>query len=305
MPAHDANAVSAIETDLLIEALYRHSGMDFRAYRKPDIERKLALLCERAGLASMSALQGALLREPRVCQQVSRSLSNSESALFALPSTLIALRCAALPVLRAASWPSIWLAECADDKLLLQLVAMLEEEGLLAKTQLFVTSAHDALVREVAALRLTHAQMEREEERFLMAGGQRGLRAYCNEDAGGFQLKASVRANIVGSQYDLASGASFREFELIVCQRPLNCLELSSQRRAVGLFRQSLCNFGILHIDSPDDAIVSELTRDFLCVLADQGLYRLIPSGSGQRPFERRARARSGQRYCSPILRNA
>jgi chemotaxis protein methyltransferase CheR len=189
----------------------------------------------------------------------------------------MAMRCAALPVLRSASWPVVWLAECGDPGLVLQLAVMLEEEGLLGKTQLFVTSANDDLLGEVEAVAVAADSMLDRDERHLKGGGRSSLLDYCERDGEFYKLRADLRQNIVWGQYDLASDASFNEFHLILCQRPLKELDLPLQRRALGLFSQSLCNFGILQVEPPSDLLGTEFAKDFTCLLGEQGLYRRLP----------------------------
>jgi chemotaxis protein methyltransferase CheR len=82
---------------------------------------------------------------------------------------------------------------------------------------------------------------------------------------------------MVWSQYDLASDASFQEFELVVCQRPLGEFDLALQRRALELFGKSLCNFGILQIEGPSMSLSADLARNFTSILPDQGIYRRTP----------------------------
>jgi chemotaxis protein methyltransferase CheR len=235
-------AADELETSLFVEGLYRRYGVDFRGFELLGLGRKLDALAAREGMANISSLLGKVLHEPGFAREAMRHLSASPSAFFINEQCFTVMRCAALPLLRSASWPLIWVAECGDPGLLLQLTRMLDEEALLGKTQVFVTNANDALLAEVEAA------------------------AGCEE-----------RHNIVFGQYDLASDASFNEFHLVMCQRPLKDFDLPLQRRALGLFSQSLCNFGILQVEPPSDVLGNEFTKEFTCLLGEQGLYRRLP----------------------------
>jgi chemotaxis protein methyltransferase CheR len=277
LTAADASAVAQLETSLLVEGLYRRYGVDFRGFEPLGLERKLDAFAALQGMDSISALQGKVLHDPAFARMAMRHLSAGASAFLTTPACFMAMRCAALPVLRSASWPVIWLAECGDPALVVQLVVMLEEEGLLGKTQLFVTSANDALLAEVATLALACERMDAHDALHLKGGGRHPLREYCERDGEHFTLRADLRHNIVWGQYDLASDASFNEFHLIVCQRPLKDFDLALQRRALGVFRQSLCNFGILQVEPPSDVLGNEFAKDFTCLLGEQGVYRRLP----------------------------
>jgi chemotaxis protein methyltransferase CheR len=270
-------AVARLETCLFVDGLYRRYGVDFRAFEPAALERRLQACAQAAGVDSISALQGRVLREPQFARQTMRHLSASASPFLSTPQCFMAMRCAALPLLRSASWPVVWLAECGDPGLVIQMAVMLEEEGLLGKTQLFVTSANDDLLGEVEALAVAADSMPGRDERHLKSGGRRSLLEYCVREGERYKLRAPLRQNIVWGQYDLASDASFNEFHLIVCQRPLKEFDPALQRRTLGLFAQSLCNFGILQVEPPSDVLGNEFAGQFTCLLGEQGVYRRLP----------------------------
>lgn len=275
--AADEGSVAQLETSLFVEGLYRRYGVDFRGFEAAGLERKLEAFLTHAAIENISSLQGKALHDLDFARQAMRHLSHSTSDFFTGAQCFMAMRCAALPVLRSASWPVIWVAECGDPGLVMQLAVMLEEEGLLGKTQLFVTSANDELLGEAQAIAVALGSMPERDERHMLGGGRRSLLDYCVREADSYQLRAELRQNIVWGQYDLASDASFNEFHLIVCQRPLKDFDLPLQRRALGLFSQSLCNFGILQVEPPSDVLGTEFAKDFTCLLGEQGVYRRLP----------------------------
>ncbi|QYF91734.1 hypothetical protein KY495_13090 [Massilia sp. PAMC28688] len=272
-----AGDVTQLETKLLIEAVYRRYGLDFRGFERAGLEHKLAALQQDAQLENISALQGKVLHDAAFARSAMRTLSASASAFFTSPQCFMAMRCAALPLLRSASWPVIWVAECGDPALVISLAVMLQEEGLLGKTQLFVTSANDDLLAQVSALSFDAATLAARDEDHYRSGGTGSLAAYCELEDGVYRLREDMRHNIVWGQYDLASDASFNEFHLVVCQRPLREFDHVLQRRALGLFSESLCNFGILQVEPPSDILSSEFSKSFTSVLSEQGVYRRLP----------------------------
>ena len=273
----DDASLAELEASLFAEGVYRRYGVDFRGFELAGLVRRLADFLAQSGIESIAALQGRVLHELDFAKRVMCHLSRGESAFFTAPACFMAMRCAALPLLRSASWPVIWVAECGDPGLVLQMAVMLEEEGLLGKTQLFVTSANDDVLGEVSAIAVAADSMPERDARHLKGGARRSLTEYCEREGDAYTLRAELRHNIVWGQYDLASDASFNEFHLIVCQRPLKQFELPLQRRALGLFSQSLCNFGILQVEPPSALLGTEFAKDFTCLLGEQGVYRRLP----------------------------
>lgn len=270
--------VELVETELFVEAIYRQFGVDFRGFDKELLLRKFDALKDRYELDSISSLQGRVLREGPLAREALRFVSESDGSLLAQANTFTALRCAVLPVLRSSSWPVVWLAECDDPGLIVQLLVMLEEEGLLGKTQLFVTNANEDVLLDVARLRLGPEDAARSSAAHIKGGGHHALLDYGVSGADGFFLRPELASNIVWGQFDLASDASLKEFHAIVCQRPLLDFGQPLQRRALSLFAASLCNFGILQVEAPGGVLSSDLARDFTVVLSEQGIYKRNPS---------------------------
>lgn len=275
LPAGDP--VALMETELFAEAAYRQYGVDLRGFDRQWLLGRLSAFRQRAALESISALQGVMLRDPSLARAVFSFVNENAAAFFTRPSSFMALRCAVLPLLRSVTWPVLWIAECADPAFLIQLVVMLDEEALLPRTQLFVTNANEDVLSRVAALRLAAPVVAAYEELHLLGGGRAPLREYCEADDSGLVLKDRLRPHLVWSQHDLAADASFNECHLVVCQRPLAEFDPALRKRALGLFSESLCNFGILQLDAAALPASHELMRDFTCLLGEQGIYKRLP----------------------------
>lgn len=273
----DAAAIALLETELFSEAAYRRYGVEFRGFDQLRLMARLERYAAQNGLKGISSLQGAMLRHPELARKAFRFASESASAFFTRPDAFMALRCAVLPLLRSATWPVVWLAECSDPAFLHQFVVMLEEEGVLGKTQLFVTNANEDVLSVAAAARIGLDAMPAREALHAKGGGKAPLSSFCEQDADGFFLRAELARRVVWSQHDLAADASFNECHLVVCQRPLPDFDPGLQKRALGLFSESLCNFGILQLEAPAGNPRHELMRDFACLLGEQGIYKRLP----------------------------
>ena len=273
----DAEAIALLETELFSEAAYRRNGVDFRGFDQLRLAARLAACATRHGLDGISNLQEAVLRNPALARETFRLASESGSAFFTRPDAFMALRCAVLPLLRSATWPVVWIAECSEPAFLFQFVAMLDEEGVLAKTQLFATNANEDVISQAAGARIGAAAMPAHETLHAKGGGKASLASFCEQDQQGYFLKAPSAAHVLWSQHDLAADASFNECHLVICQRPLPDFGLPLQKRVLDLFSESLCNFGILQLEAPAGNPGHELMRNFTCLLGEQGIYKRIP----------------------------
>jgi chemotaxis protein methyltransferase CheR len=265
-----------LEIALLLEALHGRLGVDFSGYDERAFKQKLDEFVRVLGLDNISALQGRVLRDDLLAAAVVRMLGKSVDAYFSDPNHLMALRCAMLPLLRSSPWPSVWLADCFDARLAVALLVCLEEEGLREKTQVFATSSSEALLAQVSTLQLSAPEMDELDEYHRRSGGRQGLREYFTESDGQFSLRPELRSGFIGCQHAVATDASFREFQAIVCARPMGQYGNALRRRALNLFSDSLCGFGILQVDLENGYRGPPLTELFAPVLAEQGIFRRL-----------------------------
>lgn len=315
-----------LETALFLTALHSRFGADFRGFNPLVIKAKLDELVLRRGLPNISVLQGQVLRDPALGQEVIRLLGSGPGASLNDARLLAALRFAVVPILRSSPWPAIWIADCSDAGLVVLVAALLKDEGQLERTQLYVTSADDAFIEEMHTLRLPAAKVD-ELDRLHQANGGHGSVHACLQaltvegeqrgrvgaggemagqaghetagEAGGegggelageaagvagsahadryFTLGPSFRASLSCHVHDLASDASFREFETVVCARALREYGFELQQRALGIFSDSLCGFGVLQIDPSSAMRTLAAEFCFAPVLPGQGLYRRLP----------------------------
>ncbi len=275
--AAEAVPEGALETSLFLTALHARFGADFRGFNPLVIKTKLEELVERCGLENISVLQGRVLRDQKLGHDVIRLLSTGHSASLNDSHLLMALRFAVVPILRSSPWPAIWIADCTHPGLVVLIAAMLKEEGQLERTQIYVTSADELFVQEIPALRMSPDDVEQLERLHAANGGHGSLLAHLEADGDGFILGAATRSSLTCHVHDLASDASFREFETVVCARPLREYGFELQQRALGIFSESLCGFGVLQIDPSSAMRTLAAEFCFAPVLPGQGLYRRLP----------------------------
>ena len=77
--------IEKIEVDLLLEAVYKRYGYDFRKYSRASIERRLLQFKEDKGYQTFCEVIEQLLRRQELFHQLSPYFSISVTALFRDP----------------------------------------------------------------------------------------------------------------------------------------------------------------------------------------------------------------------------
>jgi chemotaxis protein methyltransferase CheR len=240
------SALERLEIELLLQAVFRHYGHDFRSYAFSSLRRRLRKRLEAENLGTFSALQDRLLHFPEAMDRLLRDMSVNVTGMFRDPSFFLALRQRVIPILRTYPFVRIWHAGCATGEEVYALAIMLEEEGLYERSRIYATDMNaDALDKAKAGI-FPLARMREYTQNYLHAGGARSFSEYytANYDAALFDPK--LRRNVLFAQHNLATDTSFSEFNLILCRNVLIYFDRTLKERVYKLFGDSLSSLGVL-----------------------------------------------------------
>lgn len=264
-----------LELELLLEALVRRFGFDFRLHDRAPLKVKLFGFLQQRGLATLSQLQDHVLHDPATAGGLLRALHVPPASLFDDAGEALLLRQAAEHSLRGAALPRVWLADCAGAGQAWTVAIILADMGLLAHAEIHATVASDDMLDEAAAAWLPEAELARAQSAYVQCGGHGRLADYFQVQSGRAVLAPSLRNRITWAQYNLVTDASFNEFNLIACQRALPDFGPLLRQRVLQLFHDSLVPFGTLGLDrelDPADA----LAACYLPLAPGQSWYRRI-----------------------------
>lgn len=202
--------------------------------------------------------------------RLAQPVAEHTPSLFNRPGFLRALHAEGMPRLRSYPSPRVWLAECGHPEDVLALTALLAEHGLLTRTQVFATAADPAHLARARTAAITSESLAACKGAYRAAGGKLGLTQFLEMREG----EAGVMApkGMVWAEHDLTGDASFNEFDLIVCARPMDSVAPHLQRRVLQLFADSLPLLGMLWISvAPGER--AALSR-FAALAPEISLYR-------------------------------
>jgi chemotaxis protein methyltransferase CheR len=265
-----------LEITLLLEAIALRFGDDFRGHQRELIRRKLHAFMQAHDLATVSALQDRVLHDSTYIEALLRALDARQVGLFDHPEYMLELRKVLAPWLRSCPAPKVWIAECTSAEDVFALAILLVEENLHRKTQIFATGANATLLSEAREGKFPLEKLGDYEKNYLLAGGTLSLANYYEQVNGAVTFLPELGNNITWAQYNLATDASFNEFELIICRGGLANYASKLRRRALQLFYDSLPTFGILSIVGSDYIEVAPFVSHYSAISPKHGLYRRI-----------------------------
>ena len=245
--------VADIELQLLLEAVYRFSGYDFRDYAPTLIKRRLSERVRAEGVRSLSGLQEKILREPEVLERLIYSLSTSPTELFRDPQFFSEFRTAVVPMLRTFPFVRLWVAGCATGEEVYSLAILLREEGLHERCRIYGTDVAGSAIGTAKSGRIPLDSLEAAGQRYREAGGRGKLEDHIALNGGTEgHLKSELREGVVFSTHNLACDGSFNEFHVILCRNVMQQYNKTLAYRAHHVVFESLARFGYLGLGSKE-----------------------------------------------------
>ena len=244
-PDHD-EARELLEIDLLLEAIQRAYGYDFRGYAPASLRRRLWHRVYGENLQTLSGLQERILHEPACMDRLLRDLSINVTEMFRDPSFFVALRERVFPLLRTHPFVRIWNAGCSTGEEIYSLAIALHEEDLLDRTRIYATDINDAALERAGAGSFPLERMQRYTENYLRAGGKEAFSSYYATDGDSARFSPDLVSSMVLAQHNLVTDGSFNEFHLIVCRNVMIYFGRALQEEVLQLFGDSMTRFGIL-----------------------------------------------------------
>jgi len=273
---HTGGDLERIEIELLLEAVNRHYGFDFRGYAFGSLRRRLWRQATAEGVASISGLQERVLHDPEAMERMLTGLSVNVTTMFRDPSFFVAFREQVVPLLRTYPFIRIWNAGCSTGEETYSLAILLEEEGLYDRARIYATDFNSDVLARARAGELPLDRMQEYTQNYQRAGGTDDFSSYYSVDGTTAKLHERLSEHVIFAQHNLASDRSFNEFNVVLCRNVLIYFGRDLQRRVHRLFYDSLARFGVLGLGQKETLRFTDVEDCYEELDAREKLYRRI-----------------------------
>lgn len=265
-----------IEIDLILEAIYRRYGFDFRQYARASLRRRLHRRMALEGIDNISGLQERLLYDSNCMERLLLDLSVNVTAMFRDPTFYRAFRTNVVPLLRTYPFIRIWSAGCSTGEETYSLAILLMEEGLYDRTRIYATDINEAVLQRAREAVFPLEKMQEYTENYVAGGGTRAFSEYYTTGYEGAQFDRRLSENIVFARHNLATDRSFNEFQVIVCRNVMIYFDTSLQNRVHGLFYESLLRLGVLALGPKESLAFTPHVDRYDVLDLHEKLYRKV-----------------------------
>lgn len=275
-PQADGGSIEEVEVDLLLEAVFRVRGFDFRDYARASLRRRIQNQLRAEKVGTIACLLAKILHDSSCMDRLVAGLSVHVSAMFRDPGFFHALREQVFPLLRTWPYSRIWLAGCSTGEEVYSVAIMLAEEGLTGRCRIYATDINETVLERARAGIYPLELMQRCTQNYIQAGGTRSFSEYYTAAYDHAIFRPLLRDHVVFAPHNLVTDGPFNEFNLILCRNVLIYFNRRLQDRVHHLLHDSLANFGVLGLGARETLLLTPVENLYEELDAPHRLYRRV-----------------------------
>lgn len=275
-PPPSWSSIEEVEVDLLLEAVYRIGGFDFRNYARASLRRRIQNRLRAEKVDTITGLLDKIVHDPSCMNRLVLGLSVNVSAMFRDPGFFRALRVQVFPMLRTWPYIRVWQAGCATGEEVYSLAIMLAEEELIGRCRIYATDINETVLEKAREGIYPLELMQKYTHNYIRAGGTRSFSEYYTAAYGNAIFRPALREQVVFAKHNLVTDGSFNEFNLVLCRNVMIYFNRSLQDRVHRLVYDSLANFGVLGLGTREALYLTPLRDRYEELDAPHRLYRRV-----------------------------
>jgi chemotaxis protein methyltransferase CheR len=261
--------IENIEVELLLEAIYKYYGYDFRDYAKASIKRRIISFLSskasflRAETGKISQLIPLILYDENLFQQLLLCFSVTVTEIFRDPELFKSLRERVVPYLKTFPHIKVWHAGCSTGEEVYSMAIILKEEGIYDKSTIYATDFNDEALMTAKKGIYKLDTGKNFIKNYQKSGGKSSFADYYHAKYDAIIIDNSLKKNITFANHNLVLDGSFGEMHLILCRNVLIYFNKTLQNRIFNLFNESLCDHGFLALGSKESLRFTEAENKF------------------------------------------
>jgi chemotaxis protein methyltransferase CheR len=245
-PSTKVEDLEALEIQLLLEAVFRRYGFDFRDYAFPSIKRRVCQCVGDENVRSITELQAKLLHDPAAMERFLLKVTINVTSMFRDPEFYRAFRTRVAPELRQQPFARLWHVGCSSGEEVLSMAILLREEGLYSRCRIYATDMNESVLAQAKTGIFPLAHLREYTANYLQAGGTGPFSEYYTAAYDHVMFQQSLSENVVFAQHNLVTDGSFNDFHVILCRNVLIYFNDALTSRVHDLIYESLALGGFL-----------------------------------------------------------
>ena len=274
MENQNAASTENIELELLLQAVYLQYGYDFRDYSRAHIKRRVVHRLMQSGLSSISELQHKILHDPLCFDKLIRDLSINVTEMFRNPYFYKSMRQNVIPLLKTYPFLKIWHAGCSSGEEVYSFAILLQEEGLLERTQIYATDFNSNVIQKAKTGVYPIKYIKDYTANYQHSGGKHSFSDYYMASNDSVIFDPELKKQIVFAAHNLVTDTVFAEVNLIICRNVLIYFNRELQNKVLDLFDESLLPGGYIGLGSKETLQFSSLPDRYKTIDSKEKIFK-------------------------------
>ena len=242
----ETHKIDEDEMKRFFERINNHYGYDYRHYNPLSAARRISRVMADNNIYSFARFEELALQDRDLFENLFLECSINVTEFFRNPLTFKFIREKVLTYLDSFPHVKIWSAGCSTGQEAVTLGILLDELGILHKSQIYASDINPYVVEEAQNAIYSASMVEASRSNYLKSGGTGNFDDYFRMEHGYAQLKPHIRDKILYFQHSLLNKGVFNEFHLVLCRNVLIYFDDSLQNSVIDLFFRSLDTNGFL-----------------------------------------------------------
>ena len=277
---HVASLISQTQTltsqvlNYFLAAINTVYDYDFTGYQHGTLLRRTNSLMHKLNFTDFFSFQQAVLTDPELFEQFFLEISINVTEFFRYPEQFRLLREDIFPYLNAFPHIKIWSAGCSTGEEAYSLAILLDEMGMLDKTQIFATDINHIVLHQAQSQLYPLASLEKNQKNYLAAGGVNKFDDAIESNGRYLRIHDKYKKKILFHHHSLIQDGIFNEFQLILCRNVLIYICPEQQLKIAQKLFQSLHSDGFLILAQNEGVMIADNSPYFHSYLPKQHIYR-------------------------------
>jgi len=263
-----------LEIDLLLDAIFRRYGYDFREYSRASLKRRIINRVQQEELSCISELIPKILHDSHCFDRFLVELSITVTKMFRNPDVFKFIRERVFPKLATYPRINIWHVGCATGEEVYSMAIMLEEEGLLDKTHIYATDYNNSSLAIAEKSIYPIDDVKLWSKNYQESGGKSSLSEFYRAKYDSVKMKSKLKRNITFAHHNLMRDQAFGEMHLILCRNVLIYFQLALQNKVLNMMSGSLVHRGFLVLGDRETVEFTDISTDFEELESRSRVYR-------------------------------
>jgi len=263
-----------LELTLLLDAIYRQYGYDFRHYARSSLLRRVNKCLERERKTYISELIPCIIHDIYFFDRFLQDMSITVTSMFRDPHIFKELNEKVIPKLSTYPAINIWHAGCATGEEVYSIAILLAEAGLLERSRIYATDYNNHSLSLAAKGCYSLSNIEQFTDNYHLAGGNKSLDNYYLKSEKTMTFIPELRKKITFAHHNLMKDGVFAEMHLVLCRNVLIYFDQTLQNRVLDVLSESLTHRGFLMLGDRESIEFSSIAGKFEHYCGKNRIYR-------------------------------